>query len=84
MTQFTFALLQRNNAVSQILRTSKYLAAITLGFFVAVTPWTLCTFFIAIADVKLDEDVDFTVTWIAVSNSFWNVFIYSVMNRKFR
>ncbi|XP_060606111.1 histamine H2 receptor-like [Ruditapes philippinarum] len=73
-----------NHAVSQILRTSKYLAAITAGFFVAVTPWTICTLTIALTQIKLNEDIDFAVTWIAISNSFWNVVIYSIMNRKFR
>ncbi|XP_052252310.1 uncharacterized protein LOC127858968 isoform X2 [Dreissena polymorpha] len=76
--------MQRNNAVSQILRTSKYLAAITMGFFVAVTPWTLCTLVVSLSDVTLNADLDFVVTWVAISNSFWNVVIYCVMNRKFR
>lgn len=28
--------------------------------------------------------VDFIITWIALSNSFWNPFIYWALNRKFR
>ena len=76
--------LQKHNAVSQVLKTSKYLAAISTGFLVAVSPWTICTFIIAVTNIKLHEDLDFAVTWLAISNSFWNVVIYSIMNRKFR
>jgi hypothetical protein len=39
---------------------------------------------IALTKINLNEDIDFAVTWIAISNSFWNVVIYSIMNRKFR
>lgn len=70
--------------VNANIRTSKYLAAITVGFFVAVSPWTLCTLIIVAEKIKLQEDVDFIVTWLALSNSFWNCLIYGVMNRKFR
>ena len=66
------------------IRTAKYLAAITLGFFTAVSPWTLCTLIIVAANIQLNETVDYTVTWIAISNSFWNCLIYGVMNRRFR
>jgi hypothetical protein len=70
--------------VNANIRTSKYLAAITGGFFVAVSPWTLCTLIIVAAKIKLQEDVDYFVTWLALSNSFWNCLIYGLMNRKFR
>lgn len=66
------------------IRTSKYLAAITVGFFVAISPWTLCTLVIVAANIKLNQHVDYTVTWLALSNSFMNCLIYGVMNRKFR
>ena len=66
------------------IRTAKYLAAITLGFFTAVSPWTLCTLIIVAAKIQLNETVDYSVTWLALSNSFWNCLIYGVMNRKFR
>ncbi|KAK3590056.1 hypothetical protein CHS0354_041084 [Potamilus streckersoni] len=69
---------------SKNIRTTKYLAAITLGFFVAISPWTLCTLVIATTDVKLNPDLDFFVTWLAISNSFMNSLIYGAMNRKFR
>lgn len=70
--------------VNANIRTSKYLAAITCGFFIAVSPWTLCTLIIVAANIKLQEDVDYFVTWLALSNSFWNSLIYGLMNRKFR
>lgn len=70
--------------VNANIRTAKYLAAITLGFFTAVSPWTLCTLIIVAAKIKLNETVDYMVTWLAISNSFWNCLIYSATNRKFR
>ena len=66
------------------IRTAKYLAVITLGFFIAVSPWNLCTFIIVAAKIQLNETVDYMVTWLCLSNSFWNSLIYGVMNRKFR
>ncbi|KAL4231944.1 neuromedin U receptor [Mactra antiquata] len=70
--------------VNANIRTSKYLAAITCGFFIAVSPWTLCTLIIVAARVSIPEEADFFVTWLALSNSFWNCLIYGLMNRKFR
>lgn len=75
---------KQGRMVNANIRTSKYLAAITGGFFVAVSPWTLCTLIIVAAKIKLQEDVDYFVTWLALSNSFWNCLIYGLMNRKFR
>ena len=70
--------------VNANIRTTKYLVAITLGFFVAVSPWTLCTLIVVAAEIKLNPHLDYAVTWLALSNSFWNCLIYGVMNRKFR
>lgn len=71
--------------VNANIRTSKYLAAITGGFFIAVSPWTLTTIIVVAAKIEnLQEEVDFFVTWLALSNSFWNCLIYGLMNRKFR
>lgn len=51
----------------------------------AVSPWTLVTITVVAAKIeKLQEDVDYFVTWLALSNSFWNCLIYGLMNRKFR
>ena len=76
--------LQHGRMVNANIRTSKYLAAITAGFFIAISPWTLCTLIIVAANTTLDKNVDFFVTWLALSNSFYNCLIYGVMNRKFR
>ena len=70
--------------VNANIRTSKYLAAITAGFFLAITPWTLMTLIIVAAKINIDHDIDYAITWLALSNSFWNCLIYGVMNRKFR
>ena len=84
LTDITSLILQRHNAVSQVFKTSKYLAAISIGFLVAVSPWNISTLVVAVTNVKLHEDLDFAVSWLAIGNSFWNVVIYSVLNRKFR
>ncbi|WAR21868.1 GPR21-like protein [Mya arenaria] len=70
--------------VSANIRTSKYLAAITAGFFVAISPWTLTTLIIVAEKISINIHLDFTVTWLALSNSFLNCLIYGAMNRKFR
>ncbi|WAR21863.1 HRH2-like protein [Mya arenaria] len=70
--------------VSANIRTSKYLAAITVGYFVAVSPWNMTTFIISAAKISVNVHVDFTMTWLSLSNSFWNCLIYGAMNRKFR
>ena len=77
-------LLQYGRMVSANIRTTKFLAAITAGFFVAISPWTLMTLTIVAADVSVNMHVDFAITWLALSNSFWNCLIYGIMNRKFR
>ena len=79
-----FICFQNARLINANIRTAKYLAAITLGFFTAVSPWTLCTLIIVAAKIHLNETVDYSVTWVAISNSFWNCLIYGVMNRKFR
>ena len=84
LTYITSLFLQRQNAVSQVFKTSKYLAAISIGFLVAVSPWNISTLVVAVTNIKLHEDLDFAVSWVAIGNSFWNVVIYSVLNRKFR
>lgn len=73
-----------NRLINANIRTSKYLAAITFGFFCAVSPWTICTLLIVAANISLHPTADYFVTWLALSNSFWNCLIYGVMNRKFR
>ncbi|XP_046556444.1 uncharacterized protein LOC124265689 [Haliotis rubra] len=66
------------------LKAAKTLGLITIGFFVAVTPWTVTQLVMALGDVKVNPLLDFSVTWLALSNSFWNVIIYCVTSTSFR
>ena len=36
------------------------------------------------SNVHLPEWVEFIAVWLGLTNSWWNVFIYSIMNRNFR
>ncbi|XP_013777295.1 beta-2 adrenergic receptor-like [Limulus polyphemus] len=65
-------------------RTAVTLGAIALGFLLAVTPWTLTTLVSSCLEKQLSSTVEFTVTWVAVSNSFWNPIIYGMLNKSFR
>ncbi|KAH8346380.1 hypothetical protein KR084_008731 [Drosophila pseudotakahashii] len=56
--------------------TSRSMAAISLGFIVMVTPWTI--------QEILPPFLDFLVTWTALSNSLWNPFMYWLLNSDFR
>jgi fucose 4-O-acetylase-like acetyltransferase len=66
------------------LRACKTLGGIAIGFFLTVSPWTITQLVMSLGQVDVNEVVDFVTTWIAVSNSFWNVVIYSFTNRSFR
>uniref|UniRef100_A0A1A9WXJ0 G-protein coupled receptors family 1 profile domain-containing protein n=1 Tax=Glossina brevipalpis TaxID=37001 RepID=A0A1A9WXJ0_9MUSC len=64
--------------------TSRSMAAISLGFIVMVTPWTIQEIVTACTGSKLPPFLDFFVTWTALSNSFWNPFMYWLLNSDFR
>ncbi|XP_013113447.2 dopamine receptor 2 [Stomoxys calcitrans] len=64
--------------------TSRSMAAISLGFIVMVTPWTIQEIVATCTGSKLPPFLDFVVTWTALSNSFWNPFIYWLLNDDFR
>ncbi|XP_037883365.1 5-hydroxytryptamine receptor 1D isoform X2 [Glossina fuscipes] len=64
--------------------TSRSMAAISLGFIVMVTPWTIQEIVTACTGSKLPPFLDFLVTWTALSNSFWNPFMYWLLNSDFR
>ncbi|PVD30787.1 hypothetical protein C0Q70_10062 [Pomacea canaliculata] len=66
------------------LRATRTLAIVTMGFFVAVTPWTLTQLLMTLTQSPVPELVDFTVTWVAISNSFWNTIIYLVSSTSYR
>ncbi|XP_055856353.1 beta-3 adrenergic receptor isoform X2 [Episyrphus balteatus] len=64
--------------------TSRSMAAMSLGFIVMVTPWTIQEIVTACTGSKLPPFLDFIVTWTALSNSFWNPFLYWLLNSQFR
>ncbi|XP_067627773.1 uncharacterized protein [Eurosta solidaginis] len=64
--------------------TSRSMAAISLGFIVMVTPWTIQEIVTACTGSKLPPFLDFVVTWTALSNSLWNPFVYWFLNSDFR
>ncbi|KAM7345395.1 uncharacterized protein ACRADG_011716 isoform 1-T3 [Cochliomyia hominivorax] len=64
--------------------TSRSMATISLGFIVMVTPWTIQEIVTACTGSKLPPFLDFVVTWTALSNSFWNPFMYWLLNADFR
>ncbi|XP_069704974.1 trace amine-associated receptor 1 isoform X1 [Periplaneta americana] len=63
---------------------SRTMAAISLGFIVMVTPWTIQEVVAACTGTKVPPFIDFVVTWLALSNSFWNPFLYWLLNNHFR
>ncbi|GLH16539.1 Uncharacterized protein GBIM_20791 [Gryllus bimaculatus] len=64
--------------------TSRTMAAISLGFIVMVTPWTIQEVVAACTGSKVPPFLDFLATWLALSNSFWNPFLYWLLNSQFR
>ncbi|XP_014290904.1 muscarinic acetylcholine receptor M5 isoform X2 [Halyomorpha halys] len=63
---------------------SRTMAAMSLGFIVMVTPWTIQEVVVACTGTKMPDFLDFIVTWMALSNSFWNPFLYWLLNNNFR
>ncbi|XP_038213984.1 trace amine-associated receptor 8b [Zerene cesonia] len=64
--------------------TSRTMAAMSLGFIVMVTPATIQEVVAACTGCKVPPTLDFIVTWIALSDSFWNPFLYWLLNSHFR
>uniref|UniRef100_A0A182QWR3 G-protein coupled receptors family 1 profile domain-containing protein n=1 Tax=Anopheles farauti TaxID=69004 RepID=A0A182QWR3_9DIPT len=64
--------------------TSRTMAAISLGFIVIITPWTILEIVATCTGSKIPPSIDFFVTWIALSSSFWNPFLYWLLNARFR
>ncbi|KOX80929.1 hypothetical protein WN51_00847 [Melipona quadrifasciata] len=60
------------------------MAAMSLGFIVMVTPWTIQEVVVACTGSKPPPFLDFLATWLALSNSFWNPFLYWLLNNHFR
>nr|XP_018905598.1 PREDICTED: trace amine-associated receptor 8c [Bemisia tabaci] len=66
------------------MNTSRTMAAMSLGFIVVVTPWTIQEVVAACTGSKMPAVLDFFITWLALSNSFWNPFLYWLLNNNFR
>lgn len=60
------------------------MAAMSLGFIVLVTPWTIQEVVAACTGSRAPATLDFLATWLALSNSFWNPFLYWLLNNHFR
>ncbi|XP_017773962.1 PREDICTED: 5-hydroxytryptamine receptor 1-like [Nicrophorus vespilloides] len=60
------------------------MAAMSLGFIVLVTPWTIQEVVAACTGSRAPAGLDFLATWLALSNSFWNPFLYWLLNNQFR
>lgn len=60
------------------------MAAMSLGFIVLVTPWTIQEVVAACTGSRAPAALDFLATWLALSNSFWNPFLYWLLNNHFR
>lgn len=42
------------------------------------------TIFLSVSVLKIPPSIDFAVTWFALSNGFWNPFLYWLLNAHFR
>jgi hypothetical protein len=65
-------------------RTLVTLGSISAGFLIAVAPWTLTEFISSVWEIDVPKNFEFIVTWIAISNSFWNPILYGLLNKSFR
>lgn len=45
---------------------------------------TFFTIFLSVSVLKIPPSIDFAVTWFAISNGFWNPFLYWLLNAHFR
>ncbi|XP_066248611.1 trace amine-associated receptor 8c [Euwallacea similis] len=63
---------------------SRTMAAMSLGFIVLVTPWTIQEVVAACTGSRAPPALDFIATWMALSNNFWYPFIYWTLNNHFR
>lgn len=81
-TSYIFQLVAHERRLST--SASRTMAAMSLGFIVMVTPWTIQEVVTACTGSKPPPFLDFLATWLALSNSFWNPFLYWLLNNHFR
>ncbi|XP_022112066.1 beta-3 adrenergic receptor-like [Acanthaster planci] len=58
--------------------------AVTLAFNVAWVPTICLDFYKFTRKTNASPGTEFAITWLSVSNSWWNFLIYSGMNKQFR
>ncbi|CAG0891699.1 unnamed protein product [Darwinula stevensoni] len=63
---------------------ARSLASVSVAFILVVTPWTLKQVIVSCTGIELPSELDFAVTWLALSNSFWNVIVFALTSRPFR
>ncbi|XP_044738765.1 probable serine/threonine-protein kinase DDB_G0282963 [Chrysoperla carnea] len=63
---------------------SRTMAAMSLGFIVLVTPYSIQEVVAACTGQRAPEILDFIATWLQLSNAFWNPFLYWLLNNHFR
>ncbi|XP_070569793.1 histamine H2 receptor-like [Ptychodera flava] len=79
--------LGNTSQISSDMKAVKMFLAITAAFFLAWTPYGTLQMYFFISgknDEAVPQWLGLCVTWILSANSFWNVIIYSAMNRSFR
>ena len=83
-----FANRQRPQRWSFVARTDmkavRMCLAVTLAFNCAWIPTLCLDFYKFIKKENAAPGVEFAVTWLSLSNSWWNFLIYSCMNKQFR
>ena len=79
---------QRPQRWSRVARTDlkalKMCLAVTLAFNCAWIPTVCLDFYKFIKKENAAPAVEFAVTWLSLSNSWWNFLIYSCLNKQFR
>lgn len=79
---YLFQLIDQERKLSTVC--SRTMAAMSLGFIVLVTPWTIQEVVAACTGSRAPPALDFVATWMTLSNSFWYPFIYWTLNNHFR
>ncbi|XP_071803679.1 octopamine receptor beta-1R-like [Asterias amurensis] len=61
------------------------ISLVTLAFALSWSVYQVCLVHSAFSDGSpFPESVEFVAVWLGLTNSWWNVIIYSIMNRNFR
>ncbi|TRY77252.1 hypothetical protein TCAL_00124, partial [Tigriopus californicus] len=63
---------------------SRSSAAISLTFIIVVTPWAIQQVITSCTRTTSPASVDFFVSWLAATHTFWSPIIYWMLNEKFQ